>query len=463
VVERKPNKLKGTLARFRKLVDDECAGSARSNSMAVESVALSRLLFPPNATRKHPKRKIAQLALSLLEFGILRPILIDGDRTIIAGQAVAMAAKRAGFKRVPVIRATDLTEAQIRAFMIADNKLNEGSEWDHKALKIEFDALTGLNFDLQLTGFSTAEIDSIYGVAQDSEYDDFVEQGPIAADCTPISEPGDVWILGGHRLICGDACDPITFDRLMLGSVAGMACSDFPYNLKINGVVSGLGAIRHREFAMASGEMPDPVFLEFLTTACRHLAHHSRDGSIHMIFMDWRHSAQILRAGEEVYFELKNICVWNKDRAGMGSLWRSQHEFVFVFKNGTAPHVNNVELGRHGRHRSNVWTYPGANSFSKSRAAKLESHPTVKPVALVADAILDCSNRDDIILDPFAGSGTIFIAAEKTGRRGYGIEIDPLYVDSTIRRWEKLTGEKARHEVSGLTFDEVAQQRNPEQ
>jgi DNA methylase len=239
---------------------------------------------------------------------------------------------------------------------------------------------------------------------------------------------------------------------------AQIVFTDPPYNVPISGHVGGLGAIQHREFAMASGEMSPAEFTAFLQSVFGHLAAYSVDGAIHFQCMDWRHVSEIMAAGTAAYTDLKNICVWAKNNGGMGSLYRSQHEFVFVFKSGTAPHINNVELGKHGRYRTNVWNYAGVNSFGGDRA-DLTLHPTVKPVAMVADALRDCSHRKGNVLDAFVGSGTTLIAAEKTGRRGYGIEIDPAYCDVTVRRLLAVCGLEAVLEVTGQPFAEVEAER----
>jgi hypothetical protein len=231
----------------------------------------------------------------------------------------------------------------------------------------------------------------------------------------------------------------------------------------IDGHVGGSGAIHHREFAMASGEMSEVEFTDFLTKSCSLLAQHSTDGSLHFVCMDWRHCGEVLAAGKAAYTELKNLCVWVKDNAGMGSLYRSQHELVFVFKNGRAPHQNHVQLGQYGRYRSNIWRYAGVNSFGRATedGNLLALHPTVKPTALVADALKDASSRSEIVLDTFLGSGTTLMAAERTGRICYGLEIDPLYVDTIIRRWQAYTGKSALHLGTGLCFADVQAERFP--
>ena len=273
-----------------------------------------------------------------------------------------------------------------------------------------------------------------------------------------MTRPGDTWLLGPHRIRCGSALDEAAYRAMMHEDRAAMVFTDPPYNVPIDGHVGGLGAIRHREFAMAAGEMDEAEFTVFLTRALGLLAGHSRDGSLHFICMDWRHMGELLAAGKRSYAELKNLCVWAKDNAGMGSLYRSQHELVFVFKHGRDQHQNHIQLGRYGRNRSNVWSYPGVNTFSRQGAEGnlLALHPTVKPVALVADALRDCSCRGEIVLDSFLGSGTTLIAAERTGRICRGLELDPLYVDTAIRRWQAITGQHARHAQSDQRFDDLA-------
>ena len=290
--------------------------------------------------------------------------------------------------------------------------------------------------------------------------DDPADVVPEVPAGPPLSKNGDLWVLGRHRVLCGSALETPAFAALMGEERAAMVFTDPPYNVPIDGHASGLGAIHHRPFPMASGEMDRTEFTAFLGEAFRNLAAFSVDGSMHFVCMDWRHVEELLAAGRAVYGELKNLCVWVKDNAGMGSLYRSQHELVFVFKHGRNGHRNNVQLGRFGRNRSNVWRYPGANSFARcgEEGNLLALHPTVKPVAMVADAILDCSARGDIVLDAFLGSGTTLIAAERTGRRCYGLELDPAYVDTIVRRWQKLTGGSARHAASGRSFDDLARE-----
>jgi DNA modification methylase len=388
---------------------------------------------------------------------------VDRDNNVIAGHGRILAAHLLGMQEVPTIQLDHLTQAQARAFMIADNRLTEIAVWDDHLLAEQLKILSevDLDFSLEATGFTMGEIDlRIEGLSTDGEgKEDLADKLPPLPAGPPVTRPGDLWLLGErHRLLCGNALESTDYRVLMNSTVAAMIFTDPPYNVKIDGHVSGLGSIHHREFSMASGEMTELEFISFLTRACSLMARYSANGSIHFLCMDWRHMAELLEAGKLAYTELKNLCVWAKDNAGMGSLYRSQHELIFVFKHGRATHRNNVDLGRNGRYRTNVWRYGGINSFSRKteEGNLMEIHPTVKPVAMVADAILDCSARGDIVLDPFMGSGTTLMAAERTGRICYGMEIDPLYVDAVIRRWQVYTGGQARHAVSGYTFDEMA-------
>lgn len=322
--------------------------------------------------------------------------------------------------------------------------------------------LIDLDFSIELTGFEMAEVDFILdggaeAKAPDRDIDDDIPQ--VSASGAAITRPGDLWRLGQHRLFCGDATVADSYAELLGGAEAALVFTDPPYNVPIDGHVSGLGKVRHREFSMASGEMTSEEFRRFLECVFGHLAAHSADGSIHFVCMDWRHLGETLGAGAIAYAELKNLCVWVKSNGGMGTFYRSRHELVCAFKNGTATHINNFELGQTGRYRTNVWEYAGANSFGRDRDAALAMHPTVKPVALVADAIKDCSKRKQIVLDPFAGSGTTVIAAEKTGRRAHVLELDPLYCDTIIRRWQAYTGKRALHANTGRNFEETEERR----
>jgi 16S rRNA G966 N2-methylase RsmD len=415
----------------------------------------------PRATnpRTHSKRQIDQLKKSIREFGFVRPVLLDAGDGIIAGHGSTLAAVELGMIDIPTVRVDHFSPAQLRAYMIADNKLAENAGWDRNLLALELKDLSiTLDFDLTLTGFELPEIDLLFGELDGSKSDAADELPEVDGDRPAITRIGDLWQIGEHFLLCGDSTKRESYEALLRGAKAQAVFTDPPYNVRIVGNVSGLGKAAHREFAMASGEMTPAEFTAFLRTVFDHLAGFSVDGSLHYICMDWRHMREVLDS-TGAYSELKNLCVWAKTNAGMGSLYRSQHELVFVCKHGAANHINNVELGRFGRNRTNVWTYAGVNTFGKDREAELAMHPTVKPVALVADAILDCSHRGGIVLDAFAGSGSTLIAAEKTGRKGYGIEIDPRYVDTIIRRFAKVYDLNARCTETGKNFEDVAQER----
>ena len=418
----------------------------------------------PRNPRTHTPKQIQQIVASIKEFGFISPVLIDGSDEIIAGHGRVEAAKLVGMSDVPTVRVDHLTPAQIRAYVIADNKLAENAGWDRELLTLELQELSvDLNFDVTITGFETAEVDLLIGELGEETPDEADQVPEIDRSVPAVSRAGDRWQIGNHVLLCGDALDENNYVNLLDSQKAQLVFTDPPYNVAIDGHVSGHGRVKHREFAMASGEMSAQEFTKFLETALGCLAEFSSNGSIHFICMDWRHLRELLDAAEKPYGELKNLCVWAKTNAGMGSLYRSQHELIFVFKNGSEPHINNVELGRFGRNRSNVWNYAGVNAFGSDRDTELAMHPTVKPVAMVADAILDCSKRNGIILDAFAGSGTTLIAAEKTGRRGYGIEIDPHYVDTIIRRFDQVYGLKAIHTQSKLDFDDMRTRRAKEE
>ena len=436
----------------------EIAGLA----LAVTYRSVSELTPDPKNARQHDKAQIKKLARSIGAFGFVMPILVDRGGGLIAGHARLLAARQLGMATVPTICLEHLSDSQIAVYKIADNRLSELSTWDDKILAESLQELTLLNLDfsLELTGFDMGEIDlRIEGLAIVSEQGraDPAEIVPEAAG-PAVTQAGDCWQLGRHRVFCGSALEAENYAMLMGGQRAAMVFTDPPYNVPISGHVSGLGRVRHREFAMASGEMSPAEFGAFLRQTCTLLSANSEDGALHFICMDWRHLQDLLQAAAPIYSELKNLCVWAKDNAGMGSLYRSQHELVLVYKHGCAAHRNNVELGRHGRNRTNLWSYPGVNSFGRKgeEGNLLALHPTVKPVKLVADAILDCSARGDLVLDAFLGSGTTLIAAERVGRACFGLELDPLYVDTIIRRWEALTGDVARHDATGLPFAETA-------
>ena len=429
--------------------------------MKIEHTPVRELRPYAANARTHSKKQVKQIARSIAKFGFCNPVLIDDTKQIIAGHGRVEAAKLLGIDAVPTCQLSHLSETDKRAYILADNKLAEKAGWDKELLAIELQGLIELDVDIELTGFDTSEIDIILENAREANGDPSGPEDEVPNSLGPaVTQTGDLWLLGTHRLLCGDARDQAAYDRLLEGAKAEFVFTDPPYNVAIDGHVCGLGRVHHREFAMGSGEMSEAEFTAFLKTVFGVLAENTVDGSIHQICMDWRHMGEMLGAGRAVYSELKNLCVWNKNNGGMGTFYRSKHELVFVWKSGTAPHINNFELGQHGRHRANVWDYPGINTMRAGRLEELAMHPTVKPVILVADALKDCSRRRGLVLDPFCGSGTILIAAERTGRKARALEIDQSYVDVAVRRWQTYTGKSAVFSESGETFETIAEQRS---
>ena len=412
--------------------------------------------------RTHSKKQIKQIAASIERFGFTNPVLVSDEGEIIAGHGRVEAAKLLGWQAVPTLALSHLSAAERRAYVLADNKLALNAGWDREILAIELQALVDLEFDVELTGFSLAEIDLVLDEAGDADPDrnDSPDDAVPIVDGPAVTQKGDVWLLGRHRLLCGDTRSRDDMDRLMGAERADMVFTDPPYNVAIDGNVCGLGTVRHREFAFASGEMSQVQFTAFLAETLGNIARVMRDGSIAFVCMDWRHMGELLSAGGIVFTELKNLVVWNKTNGGMGAFYRSKHELIFVFKQGTAEHTNSFGLGETGRYRTNVWDYAGISSLSAARADELAMHPTVKPAALIADAIRDCSRRGEIVLDGFGGSGSTLIASEKTGRSARLVEYDPIYCDTIVRRWEILTGKCATLAASGARFEDVAEQRH---
>lgn len=423
----------------------------------IEYRSVSDLVLDSRNPRQHSQKQINQIADSIREFGFIMPVVVDHHQQVVIGHARLLASKKLQMPRIPVVEITHLSKAQLKALRIADNKLAQSAHWDERLLGENFLELKELDidFDLSITGFSLPEIDLTIQGLQEVRWAKESEEPQAAITGVSICQLGDVWQLGDHRVHCGDATSDAAFDMLMKEEVADVVFIDPPYNVKVDGHVSGKGKVRHREFAQASGELSRDEFIRFLTASSSALAKHSKNGAIHFICMDWRHADELLVAGREVYSELKNIAVWVKSNPGMGSLYRSQHELVFIFKSGEGRHINNIELGKYGRNRTNVWEYDSATTQGRKGNNLLELHPTAKPVQLVMDALLDCSNRGDVVLDSFLGSGTTLLAAERTGRICRGIELDGLYVDTGVRRWQNLTGRDAVRASDGKLFREL--------
>lgn len=403
------------------------------------SLRLVAEIYPdPRNARTHSKAQIEQIAASIQEFGFTNPILITPAGLIIAGHGRLLAAKKLGLAEVPTIELNGLSDQQIRALRIADNKIALGAGWDLDLLRVELSELDLGGFDVSLTGFSTGEMDVFLTDAVDPD-DEVIPPVPVE----PRTRRGDIWAVGDHRIGCGDGRD-LSFLRQVIGEGTRVdaAFLDPPYNVRISGHANARG--RHREFVMASGEMDDEEFRAFLSETLSACVRVSRDGAVHFICMDWRHMDDVSAVGNALYGNFLNLCIWNKSNAGMGSLYRSKHELVFVYSVGTAPHFNAVELGKHGRNRTNVWDYASVNSMAGSRREDLALHPTVKPTAMVADALQDVTRRGETVLDVFLGSGTTLIAAERTGRKFRGLELDPGYVDVALARWSAMTGRTAQ-------------------
>ena len=412
----------------------------------------------PGNPRTHSDKQLAKLKASIQTFGFTAPVLVDEAGVILSGHGRVQAAKELGLAQIPTRVLSGLSEVKKRAYVIADNKIAQLSGWDQTLLKSELEILIREEFEVEATGFSTAEIDLMFDTETPAGSDpDDLQEEDIRAEV--VSQPGDLWQLGHHRLLCGDALSPESYRALMRDERAQLVVSDPPYNVPIAGHVCGKGKVKHREFAMAAGEMSPQQFTAFLRAAFSLPHDFSREGALHFYFMDWRHLGEIQEAALPLFGPPRQLCVWVKDNGGMGSFYRSQHELVFVFKRGDAPHINNFELGQHGRYRTNVWTYPGVNTFKGKGYQLLALHPTVKPVSLIADALRDCSHRKGIVLDPFAGSGTILIAAERTGRQARAIELDPQYVDVGLLRWQRVTGKEATLAATGQSWAEVRAER----
>lgn len=452
-------------------MSDTPAPASPLPATAIEHAPIDALKPHPNNARTHSKRQIKMIAASIERFGFMGSVLVDDDLTIIAGHGRVAAAKSLGLKIVPILRTTHLDADGVRAYMLADNQLALKAGWDTELIAIELQHLLDLDIPAEALGFEAPDVDAFLDAA--AAADPANKAGPEDAIPAPaaaaVARSGDLWRLGRHRLVVGDARDEAAYAMLFAdddtGDGAGthgadVMFTDPPYNVPIDGFAGGKGEAERREFAMASGEMSPAQFTAFLEATLAPAAARLRDGAVAFVCMDWRHNRELQAAGDVLFDALLNICVWTKTNGGLGSLYRSQHELVFVFRKGEGPHLNNVELGRHGRNRTNVWAYAGANAFGgKKRQDELAMHPTVKPVRLIVDALEDVSKRSDIVIDPFGGSGSTLIAAEACGRAARLIEIDPLYCDVIIRRFEAYTGKQARLAATGESFEDVAEAR----
>ncbi|MCX7237135.1 site-specific DNA-methyltransferase [Polynucleobacter sp.] len=426
----------------------------------IELVNIDSIHANPTNPRIHTLAQIQQIAKSIERFGWNIAIAVGKDGMILAGNGRYEAAKLLGLKEIPIVRLSHLTKVQAKAYIVADNKLTENSQWDERLLGQIFLELSkaDLDFELTDTGFEVPEIDLL--IESIENLDDQVDPLDIPNSSLtgpPVCRPNDLWNLDAHRVLCGNALDPDAYKLLMNGSTGQIVFLDPPFNCPISGHVTSNTGTKHREFKMGVGEMSSESFTQFLSKLFELLVQFSDPGSIHCVAMDWRGGLEIINAGNANYSELKNICVWIKDKAGLGSLYRSQHEFFYIFKNGKAPHRNNIQLGKHGRYRTNYWSYPSASTMTRkgTDGNLLAFHPTSKPIALVADFLLDCSARNEIVIDCCLGGGTTLLAAQRTGRICYAMELDPLYVDTSIRRWQAMTGQDAILASTGQTFNEL--------
>lgn len=427
---------------------------SRKAQLNIEYRAVGELTPYAGNARKHPKSQIRKIAASLKQFGWTNPLIIDGNNTVICGHGRLEAAKLNGEKRVPVIPLEHLSEADRRAYIIADNRIAEEAEWSKATLRNELSGLAELGYELEMTGFDALEIDTLLSMD-----DDPVDEDPVELpddDALPVSRVGDLWEIGDHRLLVGDARDSAAYTRLLDGEKAQLIVTDPPYGCAIENNVSGSGKVKHANFVMGAGETS---LEDFATTLLRPaftcMAEHAASGAIAFVFIDWRGAPYLYDAAKGVLHEAKNLIVWAKTNGGQGAFYRSAHELIYAFKVKPGRHINNFGLG--GRYRTNVWSYAGANTFRAGRMQDLADHPTVKPKKMLADAILDCSKRGGVVLDPFLGAGSTLCAAQDTGRRGRGIELDPKYADVAIRRIAKTCRCDAM--LGGKTFDEVAEER----
>jgi DNA modification methylase len=440
---------------------DTAARLVSHGSMGVRSMPISLIKPNPQNARTHSAKQVGQIKNSIVSFGFTNPLLVSEDGELIAGHGRYEAAKEIGLATVPVIVVAGLSPAKQRALAIADNKIAANAGWDRERLAIEIPELAEVlkpeGLDVSILGFEPIEIDRLQTDFEEEAADAEDDIDPSWSTATfPVSKAGDLWLLGSHKILCGDASSMTDIGRLMADCRADAAFLDPAHHVRV-GAVRGRNKTRRREFGAPSEGLSSRDYVQFLGRALGTAASVSRAGAIHFVCADWRHIGELMTAAKQVYGEVINIAVWVKANADLGSFYRNQHELIGVFRVGKAPRVDNLELGRRGRSRSNVWRYAGVNAFRAGRMDELRSHPTAKPVALAADAIKDCTQRDDVILDTFAGSGTTVLAAERVGRHTRALEIDPRFVDLTIRRWQTFTRRDARHAGSGLSFDDVAQ------
>lgn len=445
-------------------IDLSYAGN-KSNSQVIESVPLGVIRLPDKPIKPPTPRAIALCKANLDRYGQPRPIIVADDHTVLEGLEFVLAAREMGWTHINVVRLSGLSNTDMKILTLWLAKLPHLSNWDDEALRIEFQEIISFDSDLiDLTGFSMGEIDVILDPEATKETVDPLDavlETPTTDEV--VSRPGDMFLLGDHKILCGDSQKQESFDQLMDQEQARAVITDPPYNKKIKNNVSGLGKKKHEDFAMGVGEMSFMTFLKFLYVMFLLCLPRLKPGGLIFVFMDRRHLEELFAAARKALLLIVDLAFWDKGSGGMGGIYRSQHEPCGVFKFGDDPHLDNVRLGKDGRYRTNVWTHRGLSSFGKGRAEALAAHPTIKPVNLLADIIKDCTKRGDIVLDPFLGAGSTLLAAQKTGRRCLGIELEPKYIDVSIHRWQAMTGLQAVHAASGLTFAELGAQRRDQQ
>jgi DNA modification methylase len=428
-----------------------------SNSLVVQRVAVDALTPSSAPVRRHPKKQLAKVRKSLEAFGQVTPILVSSNWEIIDHELVWLALKEIGATHVDAIVVADKSPSELKALRLVLNRTALDAQWDEQNLRSVLEQLVEVDFDLDLTGFDAPEIDHYLNL--DAPQANVEENGsdipPVGT--TAISKQGMIWTLGDHRVGCGSATDLAFVSHMLNGKIADCSFIDPPYNIKVDGFITGKGRHRHREFVQGAGEMSADEHFGLLKQSFLVLKESCTPKALVYACIDWRHVMEMTVAGRACDMPLYTICVWTKTNGGMGGIYRNAHELVCVFRAGTEQPLDNVELGRHGRNRTNVWSYPGMSSFGKERDQLLGLHPTVKPVAMIADVLRDVTKRREIVLDTFLGSGSTLMAAQETGRICCGVELDPLYVDVTIRRWQKATGRDAVIVETGERFNDAAQ------
>lgn len=414
--------------------------------LVVEYLSVRNIYFYEKNTKVHDEKQIIQIADSIECFGFNNPVIVDENGVLLAGHGRLCAARMLDMDKIPVVRLTHLNEFEKKAYRIADNKLSELGKFDTDMLKLEFSDIEALAIELgeelslDVTGFDLKDIDVIMNEdkSEEAKSNEKLENIPYISEDEIITQPGDIWYIGRHCIICGDALQKDTYKKLLDDEKAQIVFTDSPYNISVS-KIGGKGKVKHSEFKMGVGELSSEQFTDFLKKIMENLCEYSEENSVHYLCMDWRNVFEMMSASKDVYSKMLNLLVWAKTNGGQGSFYRSKHELIFVFQNGTGSHINNIDLGKHGRYRCNVIECAGINSFGKEQN-NLKMHPTVKPHILIADILLDASKRGGIVLDTFLGSESTLIAAEKTGRVCRGIEIEPKYVDTCIRRYRECFG-----------------------